>query len=251
MIHINKVQELTGVTVRTLRYYDTIHLLKPAAKSDGGHRLYTNEEIKKLQQIQFLKGIGFKLQEIKTMLDSDHWDWSESLDKQLTYIIEKQHNLKKMEHSLRELINGIEVEGEDEWTAIQKFMQLSHADQDMQTYYRESIFNNEEIDLWKKVPTMSSDEPDSLEWMALLGQLKRYAKDGPHSPSVQAIIQRMDEKRLEDFEEENEFIDKLWKIRMSAAQSEKLGLYPIDQDVLKLMEDAYAIYAAGKESQNE
>ena len=38
--------ELTGVTVRTLRYYDKIGLLKPASKTEGGHRLYTNEEIK-------------------------------------------------------------------------------------------------------------------------------------------------------------------------------------------------------------
>ncbi|MHC2831901.1 DNA-binding transcriptional MerR regulator [Bacillus sp. F9_6S_D1_P_5] len=53
MIHINKVGELTGVTVRTLRYYDKIGLLKPASKTEGGHRLYTNEEIKKLQQVQF------------------------------------------------------------------------------------------------------------------------------------------------------------------------------------------------------
>ena len=45
MIHINKVAELTGVTVRTLRYYDKIGLLKPASKTEG-NRLYTNEEIK-------------------------------------------------------------------------------------------------------------------------------------------------------------------------------------------------------------
>lgn len=47
LIHINKVGELTGVTVRTLRYYDEIGLVKPASKTEGGHRLYTNEEIKK------------------------------------------------------------------------------------------------------------------------------------------------------------------------------------------------------------
>lgn len=82
MIHINKVGELTGVTVRTLRYYDKIGLLKPASKTEGGHRLYTNEEIKKLQQVQFLKKVGFPLQEIKNMLDFNEWDWSDSLQNQ-------------------------------------------------------------------------------------------------------------------------------------------------------------------------
>ena len=58
MIHINKVAELTGVTVRTLRYYDKIGLLKPASKTEGGHRLYTNEEIKTSASSIFKK-VGF------------------------------------------------------------------------------------------------------------------------------------------------------------------------------------------------
>jgi len=56
----------------------------------------------------------------------------------------------------------------------------------------------------------------------------------------------MDEKRLEEFDGENEFLDKLWEIRMSQEQSEKLGLYPIDQDVLELMNQAYVFFMAEK-----
>ena len=44
MLHINKVAELMGVTVRTLRYYDKVGLIRPAAKTEGGHRLYAAEE---------------------------------------------------------------------------------------------------------------------------------------------------------------------------------------------------------------
>ena len=118
MIHINKVAELTGVTVRTLRYYDKIGLLKPASKTEGGHRLYTNEEIKTSASSIFKK-VGFPLQEIKHMLDFNEWDWSDSLKSQLSYVINEQKNLKKIELSLREMINGIALEGES-WIAIQK-----------------------------------------------------------------------------------------------------------------------------------
>ncbi|MGU3371268.1 MerR family transcriptional regulator [Bacillus mycoides] len=246
MIHINKVGELTGVTVRTLRYYDKIGLLKPASKTEGGHRLYTNEEIKKLQQVQFLKKIGFSLQEIKNMLASSEWDWSESLKSQLSFVIKEQENLKKIELSIRELIHGIAIEGTENWTAIQKIIQLSNKDKEIQQYYRESLFKDRDMKLWEKVPNMTSDNPDSLEWIALIGQLKHYMGDGPKAPKVQNIIRRMDEKRLEDFEGEDEFVDKLWKIRMSPKQSEKLGLYPIDQDVLEFMDQAYAIFMAEK-----
>lgn len=48
-------------------------------------------------------------------------------------------------------------------------------------------------------------------------------------------------KRLEEFEGEDEFLNKLWEIRMAPEQSEKLSLYPIDQDVLQFMNEAYAI----------
>ncbi|MEK4916128.1 MerR family transcriptional regulator [Bacillus sp. FSL E2-8887] len=246
MIHINKVGELTGVTVRTLRYYDKIGLLKPASKTEGGHRLYTNEEIKKLQQVQFLKKIGFSLHEIKNMLASSEWDWSESLKSQLSFVIKEQENLKKIELSIRELIHGIAIEGTENWTAIQKIMQLSNKDKEIQQYYRESLFKDRDIKLWEKVPSMTSDNPQSLEWIALIGQLKHYMGDGPKAPKVQNIIRRMDEKRLEEFEGEDEFLDKLWEIRMSPKQSEKLGLYPIEQDVLEFMDQAYAIFMAEK-----
>ncbi|QKH04990.1 MerR family transcriptional regulator (plasmid) [Bacillus cereus] len=246
MIHINKVGELAGVTVRTLRYYDKIGLLKPASKTEGGHRLYTNEEVKKLQQVQFLKKIGFSLHEIKNMLASSDWDWSESLKSQLSFVIKEQENLKKIELSIRELIHGIAIEGIENWTAIQKIMQLSNKDKEIQQYYRESLFKDRDIKLWEKVPSMTSDNPQSLEWIALIGQLKHYMGDGPKAPKVQNIIRRMDEKRLEEFEGEDEFLDKLWEIRMSPKQSEKLGLYPIEQDVLEFMDQAYAIFMAEK-----
>ncbi|MGN7895967.1 MerR family transcriptional regulator [Bacillus sp. 22475] len=246
MIHINKVGELAGVTVRTLRYYDKIGLLKPASKTEGGHRLYTNEEIKKLQQVQFLKKIGFSLHEIKNMLASSEWDWSESLKSQLSFVIKEQENLKKIELSIRELIHGIAIEGIENWTAIQKIMQLSNKDKEIQQYYRESLFKDRDIKLWEKVPSMTSDNPQSLEWIALIGQLKHYMGDGPKAPKVQNIIRRMDEKCLEEFEGEDEFLDKLWEIRMSPKQSEKLGLYPIEQDVLEFMDQAYAIFMAEK-----
>ncbi|USL11104.1 MerR family transcriptional regulator [Bacillus bombysepticus] len=248
MIHINKVGELTGVTVRTLRYYDEIGLLKPTSKTEGGHRLYTNEEIKKLQQVQFLKKVGFRLHEIKDMLSFSDWDWSDSLKNQLSFVINEQENLKKIELSLRELIHGIAIEGEENWIAIQKIMQLSSKDKEIQQYYRESVFKDREIKLLERVPNMTSDSSDSLEWIALIGQLKRYMKEGPKASKVQNIIRRMDEKRLEEFDGENEFLDKLWEIRMSPKQSEKLGLYPIDQDVLEFMNQAYVFFMAEKKN---
>lgn len=93
MLHINKAAELMGVTVRTLRYYDKVGLIQPAAKTEGGHRLYAVEELKRLQQVQFLKKGGFSLKEIKRILDSPDWDWGQSLKNQLASVLEEQKSL--------------------------------------------------------------------------------------------------------------------------------------------------------------
>ena len=57
-----------GTTVRTLQYYDRVGLLKPAAASEGGHRLYTHKDMIRLHQIQSLKSLGFSLDDIKNRL---------------------------------------------------------------------------------------------------------------------------------------------------------------------------------------
>ncbi|MEO4053768.1 MerR family transcriptional regulator [Solibacillus sp. CAU 1738] len=248
MIHIKEVAKQTKITVRTLRYYDQIGLLTVSSKTEGGHRLYTEEDLKRLQQIQFLKGIGCSLKDIKVMLSDPKWNWSNSLKSQLVYIMEEQDKLKGIESSLRELINGIAVEGGDDQLAIQKLIQLSTNNKSGLLSYRESIFNDTELNLLTRVPKMRGEDPDSLEWIALLGQIKRLIKNDPASSRVQSIVRRMLEKQMEDFNDEEEFINKLWDIRKSPMQSEKLGLYPIEQEVLDFMERAYEIHISSLRS---
>ncbi|PQD96747.1 MerR family transcriptional regulator [Pradoshia eiseniae] len=245
MLHINEMKKISGVSVRTLRYYDQIDLLKPASKTEGGHRLYSNNELKKLQQIQFLKKIGFPLSEIKSMLEDEQWDWSISLMKQLSYVLSEKNRLSKLEVHLRELINGIAIEGEE--YKIKNIISLFTKDsRDMLTYDLNKLeMNNKEV--LDKLPNMASTDPDSLEWIALIGQLKKYMHLGYRNSRIQTIISRMSDKIEEDFSEEEAFLDKLWDIRMSPEESEKYSLYPIDQEVLTFMEKAYDYYQTEKQ----
>ena len=71
---IGQFAEKAGVTLRTLRYYDKIDLMKPSSYSDIGHRLYSNHDFARLQQILTLKFIGFSLHEIKRIAQSDVTD---------------------------------------------------------------------------------------------------------------------------------------------------------------------------------
>lgn len=246
MFHITEFKKLSGVSVRTFRYYDKIGLLKPVSKTEGGHRLYSNTELKKLQQIQFLKTIGFQLSEIKIMLESEEWDWSNSLMKQLSYVINEKERLSKIEISLRELINGIAIDGEE--FKIKKIMDLYNNKSSKEVLNNnQDKLNFKNTEVLEKIPKMGSSDPDSLEWIALVGQLKKYMHYGYSNTRIQNIIERMDVKKSEDYNDEEAFLDKLWDIRMSPEESQKYNLYPIDQETLNFMEKAY-IYYLGNQS---
>lgn len=68
MRSISQVAKLTGISTRTLQYYDEIGLLKPSELTESGYRLYNDEALQKLQQILFFRELGFKLKEIKEIL---------------------------------------------------------------------------------------------------------------------------------------------------------------------------------------
>ena len=67
---VGELAKKAGVSVRTLQYYDKEGLLSPAGSSEGGFRLYTDQDVAKLAQILLLKQLGFRLADIKSQLTS-------------------------------------------------------------------------------------------------------------------------------------------------------------------------------------
>ena len=68
MLKIGDVAKKTGVSIRSLRHYDEMDLLKPSSHSESGYRLYTKADILRLQQIVSLKQMRFPLKKIQSML---------------------------------------------------------------------------------------------------------------------------------------------------------------------------------------
>lgn len=66
---IGELAQLLGLSVRTLHHYDHIGLLIPSGSTEAGHRLYSNSDIRRLQQILSMRQIGFSLDEIKQIMD--------------------------------------------------------------------------------------------------------------------------------------------------------------------------------------
>lgn len=92
------------------------------------------------------------------------------------------------------------------------------------------------------MPNLNRNDPNSLEWIGLLGQLKQLRKESPEADSVQFIIKRMMEKTEVEYKGNDEFLEKMWTIRRSPHKSEQMGLYPLEEEFLHFIEQAFHIY---------
>lgn len=247
MISIKEVTKQTGITVRTMRYYDQIGLLHPAGKTEGGHRLYGEKEIKKLQEIQFLKTLGFGLQEINEMLADENRDWFVGLQSQLGYISKEKERLNEIEGILRGVLNEIRLKGNIDLSNIQKLIQLYQQNLDKRTVYLNQIFDEDESKLLDQLPNINSGDPDTLEWIALMAQLEKHMSKGVSSLEIQRVVKRIHEKEIETFGNNKQFVEKLWDVRKSPEKSESAGFYPIDSEILAFFEEAFEVYLSGKE----
>ena len=66
---VKDVSRITKVSIRTLRYYDEIGLLKPTELTDAGYRLYDNRALERLQEIMFFRELEIPLEDIKNIMD--------------------------------------------------------------------------------------------------------------------------------------------------------------------------------------
>ncbi|WMJ80538.1 MerR family transcriptional regulator [Clostridium sp. MB40-C1] len=102
---VNEIAKFTGITIRTLHYYDQIGLLKPSNISEAGYRLYDNNDIKILQQILFLKEIGFELKQIKEIINNPNFDEKLALKKQKEILILRK---KRIDNLIKLVDNKLE-----------------------------------------------------------------------------------------------------------------------------------------------
>ncbi|MCU6761143.1 Multidrug transporter activation protein [uncultured Roseburia sp.] len=80
---VKEVSKLTGVSVRTLHYYDAIGLLKPTRVTEAGYRMYDDAALSRLQNILLFRELQFPLKEIKVILDSPDFNQEEAIVQQI------------------------------------------------------------------------------------------------------------------------------------------------------------------------
>lgn len=117
MMIVNEVSRLTGVSIRTLQYYDKIGLLPPADYTEVGYRLYDDETLQKLQIILLFRELEFPLKDIRRIIESPVFDREKALEQQIHILELKKEHIE----NLIDLARGVKKSGVKDMTDFTAF----------------------------------------------------------------------------------------------------------------------------------
>lgn len=106
MMTIKEIADLTGVSARTLRYYDEIGLLKPTEKSEAGYRLYGEEALETLRQILFFREFDIPLKKIQSVIEHPALDRNQILEMQRGMLLAKKERMERLISSIDQILKG-------------------------------------------------------------------------------------------------------------------------------------------------
>lgn len=116
---IHQLAQLSGVTVRTLRYYDQIGLLCPARNSSNSYRVYGPSEVDLLQQILFYRELGIALKDIQQILYAPDYDKEKALSSHLKALLQKKQKIELLIQNVTKTIST--WKGETDMSDHEKF----------------------------------------------------------------------------------------------------------------------------------
>jgi DNA-binding transcriptional MerR regulator len=191
MMTVHEVSILTGVSIRTLQYYDRIGLLHPAEYTDAGYRLYDDAALETLQQILLFRELEFPLKDIQRIIQNPSFDRQKALDQQITLL-----ELKK-EH----LDNLIILAREIKATGVKTKMDFSAFDTKKMDEYAEKAKK-----AWGDTPAYQEYEQKtkgrskaeimevSRQMMDIFAEFGAVRNGDPASPEAQTLV-----RKLQDF----------------------------------------------------
>lgn len=164
--------KMANLSIRTIRYYDQIDLLKPSKIADNGYRLYTDKDFIKLQKILSLKYLGFSLDDIFSMTINDSYlSLQQSLSLQKKMIEQKIDQLQNMKESLEKTEDYISHNKSVDWQVILDHINFNAMEKELLEQYK----NSTNVDIRIRLHEKYSMNP--VHWFDWLYS-KYFLKDG-------------------------------------------------------------------------
>ena len=189
MMKISELSELSGLSVRTLHYYDEIGLLKASEVSKAGYRAYGEEAVERLSQIMFFRELGFPLKDIRGILESPSFDRNAALEQQIKLLKLKREHLD----NLITLAEGALVFG------MSKVDFKAFDTRKIDAYMAEAKESWGKSPAWQeyetKVKGQSKAQQDAaaketMDILAEMGKLKA-AGEAPDSEAARALVEKL------------------------------------------------------------
>lgn len=200
MMTVKEVSKRTGVSVRTLQYYDKIGLLKPTSHTSSGYRLYDDTALELLQQVLLFRELEFPLKEIKQILSRPDFDSSKALEQQITLLTLKKEHLE----NLIDFARGIKLIGIRRVSAMDFSVFDTKKIDEYVKQAREQWGQTEAYKEFEQKAKGRSKEEDRAVTEGLMqlfvefGELKE-ADAGPESAQAQSQVSRLQEYLTEYF----------------------------------------------------
>lgn len=214
---VKDMSEITGISIRTLRYYDEIGLLKPTQLTEAGYRLYDNKALEKLQQIMFFRELEIPLMDIKDIMDNPKYDKQQALLTQKSLLEHKRNRLNGIIELISDVAKGVntmsferfnENDAKDIIANMQKEMSEEQFKDFIEKYGNGSIKNYE--DILSNALKNDKVSADMLRWYGSKEKVIESSKP----------IKDMEELRLEH----DEIYKKLARMKDSGDSEEENGL---------------------------
>ena len=104
---VKEISEITGISIRTLHYYDEIGLLLPTEKSEAGYRYYDDKALEILQQILFFREFDIPLKEIKSVIKDSTLNKNQILKMQKNMLTAKKERIEKLIIHIDDILKGL------------------------------------------------------------------------------------------------------------------------------------------------
>ncbi len=187
MMTVKEVSKRTGVSIRTLQYYDRIGLLKASAHTDSGYRLYDNTALERLQQILLFRELEFPLKDIQRILSSPDFDRSKALQQQIDLLtLKKEHieNLITLARGIK-LIGGIPMD----FSAFNKDKLDAYARQAKESWGKTDSYR--EFEEKSAGRTQETEEAIAQGLMAIFAELGQVKAEAPEGAAAQGLVKKL------------------------------------------------------------
>ncbi|MFS0951177.1 MerR family transcriptional regulator [Enterococcus thailandicus] len=191
---IKKIAELSGVSPRTLRFYDEIGLLKPARINSSGYRIYGANEIDRLQQILFYRSLEFKLEQIQELLNQPDFDQHQALLEHQKLLLKKRAQidalLTTVQKTLTSYEGGITMSDQEKFAGF-KQQKISENEEKFGQEIREAYGEKTVAKANQKWANMTEEQFQAMQTVEsqLLADLTTYlTQSGVDQPLAKAIF---------------------------------------------------------------